>query len=299
MLRDCDDAAALAVLLNLERAGRCEIAGMAVSSKHPYSSVAVNVINTYFGRSGILIGAPKNGRGVYRTDSCFLDRLAEEFPHALPCNDAAPNAIDVYRNVLSKADEKEIILVTIGYMTNVADLLRSGPDRWSELDGKTLIQRKVCRWICMGGNFPIDNATNNVNFTRDMPSAFEAISKWPSDLHFVGREIGHSIFAGDGLRFAPRDNPVRRAYELFHEMNTPGNWNHHTADPTTIWYAVHGCTDAFMLSRPGYIALDPSGEFCWVEDRQGKQRHLKQKLSRAQMAARLDRWISMSPMERK
>lgn len=295
MLRDCDDAAALALLLNLEAAGRCEIVGMAVSSKHPHSSAAVNVINTYFHRAEIPIGAPKNGRGVYRADTCFLGPLAREFPHALSCNDEAPDAVEVYRRALAKAQDGEITLVTIGYLTNVADLLESGPDKWSELDGKTLVERKVRRWICMGGNFPIDDAKDNVNFTRDMPAAYAAIQGWPGEVHFVGREIGHNIFAGDGLRFVSRANPVRRAYELHRGPGSPDNWNHHTADPTTVWYAVHDCADAFSLSGPGYIDLKLSGEFRWVEDPHGRQRHLLQRMSREEMARLLDQWISTPP----
>ena len=295
MLRDCDDAAALAIRLNLEAAGKCEIVGMAVSSRHPNSSTAVDVINRYFNREGIPIGAPKNGRGAYRPDTVFLDPLANEYPHTLNSNDDAPNAVDIYRQVLAAAEDGEITLVTIGYMTNVADLLESAPDKWSDMDGKTLVRKKVRLWICMGGNFPVDDAKDNVNFTRDMPAAYKAIREWPGEIQFVGREIGHKIFAGDSLRAVSQDNPVRRAYELHRGPGSPDNWNHHTADPTTVWYAVHGCDGGFSLSGPGYIDLQPNGVFRWVDDPNGRQRYLFQKMPRDEMAKLMDDWMSMSP----
>ncbi len=30
-----------------------------------------------------------------------------------------------------------------------------------------LVRKHVSKWVCMGGNFPVDPAKDNVNFTRD------------------------------------------------------------------------------------------------------------------------------------
>ncbi len=295
MLTDCDDAGAIALLLNLESAGECSVLGMAVSSRHPCSAAVVSAVNTYYGRGEIPIGAPGAGRGAYRPDSCFLDIVSSEFPHNVSCNASAENAVKLYRRILANAKENEIIIVTIGYMTNLADLLKSQPDEISSLNGKSLICKKVKRWICMGGNFPVDDAKDNVNFTRDMESAYYAITNWPGRIDFVGREIGHQIFAGEGLRATPKANPVRRAYELHRSRYTPDNWNHHTADPTTILYAVRGCMDNFTLSKPGNINLKPDGTFAWHDDINGTQRYLLQKAPRDKMAQWLDVWMAKIP----
>ncbi len=295
MLTDCDAAAALAMLLNLERAGECRIAGVCVSSRHPRSAAVVDAILTYYGRADIPVGSPKNGRGAYRDNSCFLDDVSIRFPHALRDNDDAEDAVRLYRRLLASADNGGVTVVTIGYMTNLADLLDSAPDDLSPLGGTQLVSRKVACWVCMGGNFPVDDARDNVNFTRDMPSAYKAITEWPGTIHFVGREIGHNIFAGEGLRQTPEDNPVRRAYELHRSRYTPDNWNHHTADPSTILYAVRGCGDMFRLSGPGFIDLAPDGAFTWRDDPSGRQRHLLVASPYARLAAIMEELMCRTP----
>ncbi len=295
MLTDCDDAAAIAILLNLEAASECEVVGMAVSSRHEVGEAVVSAVNTYYGRSGIPVGAPKNGRGAYRADSCFLDAVAGEFPHPLRSNDEAPDAVALYRKTLAGAEDGSVVIVTIGYMSNLAALLESGPDEFSPLDGRALVARKAARWICMGGNFPVDPARDNVNFTRDMPAAYKAITEWPGELHFVGREIGHTVFAGEGLRSTEEGNPVRRAYQLHRSRFTPDDWNHHTADPCTVLYAVRGTGEYFTRSGAGYIDLKPDGSFAWKDDPSRTQRYLFLKMPNADLAALLDGLMSKTP----
>lgn len=76
---------------------------------------------------------------------------------------------------------------------------------------------------------------------------------------------------------------------------TENDWNHHTADPTTILYAVYGCRDFFTLSNPGSIDLCEDGRFAWREHIDGKQRYLLQKMQRNEMAELLDRLMSTVP----
>lgn len=295
MLTDCDDAAALAMLLNLEKAGECRIAGVCVSSRHPCSAAVVHAILTYYGRPDIPVGAPKNGRGAYRADSCFLEDVSQRFPHALGGNEDAEDAVRVYRRILAEAEDGGVTIATIGYMTNLADLLDSPADDLSPLEGRELVRRKVACWVCMGGNFPVDTARDNVNFTRDMPSAYKALTEWPGIIHFVGREVGHNIFAGEGLRKTPEDNPVRRAYELHRSRFTPDNWNHHTADPSTVLYAVRGCGAWFRLSEPGFIDLKPNGAFTWTFDPAGTQRRLLAECDYAELAVVMEELMCRGP----
>jgi len=39
-------------------------------------------------------------------------------------------------------------------MTNIANLLQSKPDKYSDLNGVELVNKKVKRWVCMAGIFP-------------------------------------------------------------------------------------------------------------------------------------------------
>ena len=239
MLTDCDDVAALELAFACERKGEARVLAVTVSSAYPKSVPVVEAVNAFCGRADVPVGAPKNGTGHRRDDSCFLDKVSAEFPHAHASNDDAPDAVEVMRRTLAAAEDGSVTLVTLGYLSNVASLLRSGPDALSPLDGRTLLAQKVKEWACMGGNFPNDPAKDNVKFTRDAPAAVFALTNYPGRITFVGREIGHNIFIGDRFHELPAANPLRRAYEL-HRGRFGTNWDHHTADPTTILYAVYG-----------------------------------------------------------
>ncbi len=298
MMTDCDDMAALAMVHNMMSAREVNILAMAVTSRHKNSAPVVDTVNTYYNRPYIEIGTPKNGLGYYTNNSKFLDTVANEFPHSIESNDDAPDAVEVYRKALAAADDHSVTILTIGYSTNVASLMKSEADEISELTGLELVEKKVLKWVNMGGNFPNDNASDNVNFTRDAASAYYAITNWPIDLVFVGREIGHNIFVGDDLYNTPTNNPVRRAYQL-HRGSSLSNWNHHTADPSALLYAVRGEADYFTISNYGYIDIKPNCSFTWKEDSSKKMRYVFQKMNRTQMGQEMEQLMVKIPGNRK
>jgi hypothetical protein len=280
MLTDCDDAAAMAILHKLADNGEVNILGTMVSSRYPMSGPVVDAINTYYGRPDTPVGTPKNGTGVYRSNSVFLDSVASEFPHRLQSNDDAPDAVELYRQILSSQPDSSVVILTVGYMSNLETLLKSGPDHFSELPGYELVKKKVKCWICMGGNFPVDPALDNVNFTRDAPAAVYAIQNWPGDIVFAGREIGHRIFIGEKLRSLPNTNPVRRVYELHRGRVNPQNWDHHTADPCAVLLAVRGLSDYWGIEKDGYIDLKDDCSFAWTPKTGARQAYIIQKMDR-------------------
>ena len=75
MLTDFDDVGALACLHALADAGECEILATISSTRGNASVGAIEVINHYYGRSGLPVGAPK-GMGVmgapFRRKTAFL-----------------------------------------------------------------------------------------------------------------------------------------------------------------------------------------------------------------------------------
>lgn len=286
MLTDCDDVAALTMLLQLEKQGKAEIVGVTVSSAYPKSAAVVDAVNVYYGRGDIPVGAPKGDRGVYLDTSCFLDKVSAEFAHNIESNDTAPDAVSVMRKALAQAKDSEIKLVTIGYMTNLEDLLKSAPDEISPLSGEELVSRKVSEWICMGGNFPDDPALDNVNFTRDPAPALYCIRNFKKPITFVGREIGHNIFVGDDFHKLPTTHPLYRAYQL-HRGRWGEDWDHHTADPCTVLYAVFGLGDTFEVQK-GKMTIRDDCSFEWNPDEESNMAYLLQKADRQATAKRIN-----------
>jgi uncharacterized protein (TIGR02145 family) len=295
MMTDCDDVAALGILHKLADFDEAEILAVMVSSKYPVSASVVDVVNTYYGRPDIPLGAPKKGTGFYTPVSVFLDSLALEFPHRLKSNDHAPDAVTLYREILASQPDSSVVIVTIGYSSNIDQLLKSRPDGISDLCGSDLVEKKIKVWINMGGNFPVDMAIDNVNFTRDCRAAWYAINNWPGRIVFAGREIGHSIHTGDRIRDTPVNNPVRRSYELHRGRAGRQNWDHHTADLSAVLLAVRGLSDYWDIEDNGYIDLQEDCSFIWRKKPGGRHAYIIKKMDRTELGNIMEELMTAPP----
>ncbi len=212
---DCDDAGALAILHLLADRGEAEILATVDCSRYPLSAPCVEAINRYYGRADLPIGTPKspwpNGE---RCNSCYARYIVKECSTRLKSNDEAPNVVDVYRRVLAGQDDGSVVIVSVGYLTNLRDLLESKPDAISSLNGRELVRQKVTRWVCVGGGYP-QRLSPKVfgNFAPDPSSTMIAVRDWPGPVYFI--TLGSDILTGGRLAETPADNPVRRIYELY------------------------------------------------------------------------------------
>ena len=126
---DVDDAGALAMLHALMNRGEVEILAVMISSTSPASAACAGAINTYYGRADIPIGSSKTGPNA---EQWYHDSVGN-FPHDLGSSDDAPDAVALYRKILSAQPDHSVTIVTVGWLTNMADLLNSKPDRYSLL----------------------------------------------------------------------------------------------------------------------------------------------------------------------
>jgi hypothetical protein len=282
METDCDDAGALAALHALADRGECEILATLVSVRDPASAATVDAINIFRGRPGLPIGMVK-GAGVLEKSS-YASRIAAEFPHRFNAGVEVPDATLVYREVLEKQPDHSVVVVTVGYLTNLKNVMQL-PGSGGHRSGIDLIKAKVEKWVCMGGNFvsrpPKDDLKlGNVNFQRDGKSAHFVVPNWPRPLVFVGREIGSvpsGLTVGECLAKTPSDNPVRRAYEHYF-----GGWlkNRHVADLVTVLYAVRGLRDYWAIETRGSMELHDDMTFEWKPGGTQPQAYLlKKKIS--------------------
>ncbi len=258
---DCDDAGALAILHALADRGEAEILATVVSSHYPWSVPCVAAINRYYGRSNLPIGAPKSEwADTGRRSSRYAKQISEELPTRWKSNDDAPDAVEVYRRVLAAQPDDSVVVVTVGYLTNIRDLLASRPDAISSLDGRALVAQKVRRWVCMGGRYP-EHLNPGVfgNFKPDPTSAVIAVRDWPKPIYFSGS--GEKIGTGGRLRETPIENPVRRVYELYlGDKKTRPSW-----DPIAVLFAVRERADCWKVHTGGHNHIFDNGTNQWRE----------------------------------
>ncbi len=273
---DCDDVGALAALHALADLGEATILATMASSKNEDTPLCIDALNTWYGRPGLPVGVPK-GAGA-SCPSRYAAPIAARFPHALASADRAPDAARLYREILLKEPDQGVVIVTVGYMTNLADLLRQPAENGLPA-GVEVARRKVRLWTCMGGNFvgkpaKDDLKLGNTNFVFDKAATLYAVNHWPGPIMFVGREIGSvpsGLKAGARLRELPEGNPVRLAYQLYFGGEPK---DRHVADQTAVLFAVRGLRDYWTAETKGYMDLHADMTFEWKYDRDPGQGYL-------------------------
>jgi inosine-uridine nucleoside N-ribohydrolase len=285
MESDVDDVGTAALLHALADNGEVKILAMMLSAKNPHSAACLDAINTYYGRPDLPIGNVK-GEGVMR-HSRYAEGVAGEFPHDLASGDDAPDATALYRRVLSAQPDRSVVVVTVGYLTNLRNLLESGPEPSCRLAGPELVRQKVKLWVCMGGAFPSGKESN---LKHDPAASLAAIRDWPTPIVFSGWEIGAKIPTGARLRETPKANPVRRAYELYNGLKHRQSW-----DQTAVLFAVRGAGDYWDLQTRGHNYVGADGSNQWRAAPDKDHTYLIQKMPPGKLAAEIEELMIRPP----
>ncbi len=293
MSTDVDDVGALATLHALEDRGEAEILAIGVSERNQWQPLCVDAINTYYGHDDIPMGrAPSSG---VRFGSKYTKQIAKEYPRSRDWSISvdAPLAVDVYRRVLSNQPDNSVVMVSVGFLTNLAHLLDSPPDKHSNLVGRELVEKKVRLWVAMGGKMPEGTETN---LMVDEKASMHVMEHWPTEVVFSPLKIGGNIRTGAGLSALPKDHPIRHAYKLH-----KGAFEDHSSfDQSAVLYAVRGidggpASDYWALSDQGWMEVDEDGKNTWVSDPDGKHRYLKEKRAPEKIAREIERLMMHMP----
>lgn len=254
---DVDDVGAVAVLHALADLREVEILAMMVSSGDRWAGPCLMALNNWFGRPAIPVGVVQ-GRSVTH-ESRYTKTIADEFPPEKVAATPAADAVHLYRRILALQPDRSVTIITVGYLTNLRNLLASRPDALSALDGRDLIRQKVKRVVCMGGEFPTGREWN---FYQDSAATAAVLENWPTPIVFCGFEIGKDAMTGAGLQKEGKHNPVRRSYELYNGLQNRSSW-----DQATVLYAVRGegAEKSLFGLRPGEIEIAADGANRWRE----------------------------------
>ncbi|MGQ1946160.1 nucleoside hydrolase [Geofilum sp. OHC36d9] len=261
MESDVDDVGALAMLHSLANNGEAEILGTMVCSLNPWSVPTVDALNTYFQKGDIPIGAVKT-LGVYR-NSKYAKVIAENFPQDIGIGENSEDAISLYRKILTNQPDSSVVIVTVGYLTNLSNLLKSEPDDINSLNGVELVRQKVKHLVCMGGRYPYtQNPGKWGNFKPDPEAVRYVAANWPGIITFTGGgEFADRIKTGrTPFNYDPDSNPVSKAYKIF--LDGWRDW-HHSADLIAVYIAVRGYDEFFELNTQGYNHIFEDGTLMW------------------------------------
>ena len=267
---DYDDVGAITILHAFADSGQINILATMASTRYEGVASVLSVFNTYFDRIHLPIGIPKNHGLELKDWQHWTDTLLAKYPHYLSNNTEAQDATDLYRKILAREHDQSVVIVTTGFLTNMADLLNSKPDKWSKLPGIELVKLKVKQLVCMAGRFP---SGKEFNVERDAAASKIVFQNWPTNIILSGFEIGSKIKTGipliknDSIKYSPVKDvfniSIPKAAE---DVNGRMSW-----DETAVLVAIKGYRPWYNLEE-GKMIVNNDGSNSWDKNGKGQFR---------------------------
>ena len=290
---DYDDVGALAFLHAMADSGKVEILATVASNKHELVAPSIDVINTYFGRNELPIGAPKTAGVNLGSSQHWADSIVSKYPHSVRTTSEVSDAVEVYRRVLSKEPDNSVTIVTVGFLTNLNNLLKSKADSISPLTGKELVIKKVKSLVSMAGRFP---EGREFNIFMDSTASKYVYENWPGEVIFTGFEIGAAIHTGLKLIKADiKNSPVKDVFRISIPLAAEDKEGRMSWDETAVLIGVFG-TKGFFDTVRGRIIVNPDGSNTWEDKTDGKHIYVKQKMPVPQISEFIEARMMHQPM---
>ena len=295
---DVDDVLALGMIHALQDRGECELLAVTITKDHPLAAEFTDAVNTFYGRGDIPIGVCRSGvtpdMGKYLAMAESVDGDRQTYPHDFDANGEVPDAVAVLRSVLASAEDNSVVIVQVGFSTNLARLLDSPADSVSPLSGAELVSRKVRLLSIMAGYFHLSGDAGpgpgafhppggasperrghaEYNIAKDIPPAVKLAEQWPTEIVWSGFEIGKAVcypYASiqKDYSYVPH-HPLRDSYLLYCE---PGH-DRPCWDLTSVLYAVRPDRCGLGLSPHGRVDVSERGYTTYSPEPEGKHRIL-------------------------
>ncbi|MFT3945405.1 MAG: nucleoside hydrolase [Agriterribacter sp.] len=295
---DYDDVGAMALLHYFEDHGDAVILATMASSRHGNVAATLSVLNTYFKRPEIPVGVPKAWADTMSDFQHWTDSLISKYPHNIKNNDEAEDAVKLYRKILSTQKDKSVTIVTVGFFTNLFQLLQSPPDEYSTLTGKALVQQKVKQLVSMAGMFPGGIEFNIVKHKKAARYVFE---QWPTRIIISGFEIGKNIKTGIPLikNGHIQNSPVKDAFRIAIPLSAQDSAGRMSWDETAVLVAIAGHAPWYNLEQGIITVNDADGSNNWVENAGGTHYRLVEKTAPATVEKFINKLMMHEPKRSK
>jgi pyrimidine-specific ribonucleoside hydrolase len=265
---DYDDVGAITILHALADSGYAEILATVSSTKYEGVAGVLNLFNTYFNRPNTPIGVPKGKASEEKDWQHWTDSILAKYPHRIKKNLEVPDAVEVYRKVLASQPDKSVTIVTVGFLTNLANLLDTKADKYSLLSGKELISKKVKQLVSMAGGFP---SGREFNVFTDSSASKKVFENWPTPVLFDGFEIGVKIKTGLPLikNEKIKNSPVKDVFNICIPMSKGDAAGRMSWDEVATFIAIKGYEPWFNV-KTGRIIVEDNGSNKWDNNGSGQ-----------------------------
>ena len=296
MAPDYDDVGALAILHCLADSGEVRILGTASSNRCATAVPCIEVINTYFGRPEIPVACVRGDapdRTTWHNGDRWTEILPQRFPHTIASSADAEDATVMYRRVLAQQPDSSVTIVSVGFLSNMSNLISSQPDSISPLAGIDLVRQKVRRLVVMGG---AETSGREFNLITDSIAAQNALNNWPGEVVYSPFELGNAILTGKRLvESGITGSPVIDTFTMClpqDDSNGRMSW-----DQTAALAAVRPDCGLFEMTR-GTNVIDEHGVNTWTPDPNGKDLMMKLVVAPEVAAEYLERLMLHQPVQK-
>lgn len=283
---DCDDLAAMRILLRAHKKGEIKLLGVGINACMELSVPSVDGFINLEGIKNIPLGIDLDATDFEGTHLKYQKNLAP-FAVRYRKNEDAENAVRLYRRLLSESDGN-VEIVEVGFLQVFSDLLLSEGDDISPESGLSLVKNKVKKVWVMAGKWDEEGGRehNFCNNHRSRNGGEIFCRLCPVPVTFLGFEIGVNVISGNELSHGDF------LYKGFYDHGSKDgrcSW-----DPMTALMAVIGDEEkAGYYTVRGTARLDKdTGKNFFTEDENGLHRFVKMKFSTDYYSAAINNLIN-------
>ncbi len=278
MGNDIDDAMALDILYKNMDSHNIDLLGISVHKNNPHAAEFIDIMNNWYGHKRIPIGVNTScvtdmGCIDYCTKVCAMN---DKDGMALFERSKKPRfeeAVDMYRRLLAEQDNKSVVIVTVGFSTTMAALLKSEGDNHSPLSGRELVEKKVKYFSIMAGEFE-NQDHREFNIEKDVEAAKYFFENSPVPFVVTPFKLGTQILYPaksilNDFEWGMK-HPFVEAYKNYLEMP----YDCCTFDVIATYYACFPNTENLTLSEEGEVEIYDDGKTRFIPKKEGRFRIL-------------------------
>ena len=275
---DCDDAGALAIMMQYINKYHNRLLGIVNCTSNPYANSTIKAICEYYGCDEILV-AKHTGNALLEDNSKYSKKITKKYCKYENSAVSAVPAEDFYKEVLSKAKDDSITIISIGMLTEIS----------KALDNDTLLfNKKVNSIVSMAGEFP---SGKEFNVSTDTFAFKNVIEKFRNIIVFSGYETGKDIKTG--FENESENNPVFDCYKLHCDGDLP--YLNSSYDLTAVQYAFEGNGTFYALSKPVDITVDSKGKISTSKNKHSNRYYLIKQEENEIIAKELNELLRKEP----
>lgn len=272
MGNDIDDALAFDLLYKAMDEGKINLLGISNHKKTSGASAYIDILNTFYGYPSIPVSRSTTPVEVYEGSDYTVAVSANPVFRRTKKDSDFGDPVKMYRWLLAESPDTSVVVISLGFGTDLAKVLTSGPDEFSPLNGRDLVAKKARYLSIMAGSYGAKKRAE-FNVINDIPAMQTVFRLWPRPIYQNPFELGvmaqYPAKAIEEGFFWTEAHPVVEGYRYYRKMP----YNRATWDLMSVIFVTN--PEMFGMGEAGTITVDDKGFTNFSPAPEGKHQVLK------------------------